>query len=53
MHQERWARDGYWGAFADPRRAAFQRDVAQRLARRGWLFSRVPARRRRARRGEL
>lgn len=38
MHQERWARDGYWGAFVDPGRAAFQRDVAQRLARRGWLL---------------
>jgi CelD/BcsL family acetyltransferase involved in cellulose biosynthesis len=37
MHQERWARDGYWGAFADPRRAEFQRDVAPRLAARGWL----------------
>jgi CelD/BcsL family acetyltransferase involved in cellulose biosynthesis len=38
MHQERWARDGYWGAFADPRVAAFHREVAQRLSRRGWLF---------------
>jgi CelD/BcsL family acetyltransferase involved in cellulose biosynthesis len=37
MHQERWARDGYWGAFADPRRAEFQGDVAPRLAARGWL----------------
>ncbi|HEX9049854.1 MAG TPA: GNAT family N-acetyltransferase [Anaeromyxobacter sp.] len=38
MHQERWARDGWWGAFADPAAAAFQYDVAERLARRGWLF---------------
>jgi CelD/BcsL family acetyltransferase involved in cellulose biosynthesis len=38
MHQERWARDGWWGAFADPAAAEFQYDVAERLARRGWLF---------------
>lgn len=38
MHQERWARDGYWGAFADPRVAAFHRDVAPRVGGRGWLF---------------
>jgi CelD/BcsL family acetyltransferase involved in cellulose biosynthesis len=38
MHQERWARDAYWGAFADPGQAAFHREVAARLARRGWLF---------------
>jgi CelD/BcsL family acetyltransferase involved in cellulose biosynthesis len=38
MHQERWVRDGYWGAFADPRLAAFQCDVAERLSGRGWLF---------------
>jgi CelD/BcsL family acetyltransferase involved in cellulose biosynthesis len=38
MHQERWARDGWWGAFADPALAEFQCDVAERLARRGWLF---------------
>ena len=38
MHQERWARDGWWGAFADPAAAEFQCDVAERLARRGWLF---------------
>jgi CelD/BcsL family acetyltransferase involved in cellulose biosynthesis len=38
MHQDRWLRAGYWGAFADPRRAAFHRDVAGRLSRRGWLL---------------
>jgi CelD/BcsL family acetyltransferase involved in cellulose biosynthesis len=38
MHQERWARDAYWGAFADPGQADFHCDVAARLARRGWLF---------------
>lgn len=38
MHQERWARDGWWGAFADPAQADFQCDVAERLAGRGWLF---------------
>jgi CelD/BcsL family acetyltransferase involved in cellulose biosynthesis len=38
MHQERWARDGWWGAFADPGLADFHRDVAERLSRRGWLF---------------
>jgi hypothetical protein len=38
MHQERWARDGWWGAFADPAFADFHADVAGRLARRGWLF---------------
>jgi CelD/BcsL family acetyltransferase involved in cellulose biosynthesis len=38
MHQERWSRDGYWGVFADPGMAAFHRDVAERLSRRGWLF---------------
>jgi CelD/BcsL family acetyltransferase involved in cellulose biosynthesis len=38
MHQERWARDAYWGAFADPGQAAFHCEVAERLSRRGWLF---------------
>jgi CelD/BcsL family acetyltransferase involved in cellulose biosynthesis len=38
MHQERWARDGYPGAIAGDRAAAFHRDVAERLGRRGWLF---------------
>ncbi len=38
MHQERWARDAYWGAFADPGQAEFHCDVAERLSRRGWLF---------------
>jgi CelD/BcsL family acetyltransferase involved in cellulose biosynthesis len=38
MHQERWARDGRWGVFADPAQARFHCDVAPRLARRGWLF---------------
>ncbi len=38
MHQARWARDGHWGAFADPRVAAFHRDAATRLSARGWLF---------------
>jgi CelD/BcsL family acetyltransferase involved in cellulose biosynthesis len=38
MHQERWARDGWWGAFADPAAAEFQCAVAERLAARGWLF---------------
>ena len=38
MHQERWSRDGYWGAFADPGLAAFHCDVAGRLSGRGWLF---------------
>ncbi|HET7826739.1 MAG TPA: GNAT family N-acetyltransferase [Anaeromyxobacter sp.] len=48
MHQERWARDGYWGAFADPAQAEFHCDVAERLSRRGWLllaFLRVDGRR--------
>jgi CelD/BcsL family acetyltransferase involved in cellulose biosynthesis len=38
MHQERWARDGYWGAFADRSMAAFHCEAAERLGRRGWLF---------------
>ncbi len=38
MHQQRWAREGLWGAFADPAQAEFQCEVAERLARRGWLF---------------
>jgi CelD/BcsL family acetyltransferase involved in cellulose biosynthesis len=38
MHQERWARDGYWGVFSDRAQADFHCDVAERLARRGWLF---------------
>ena len=38
MHQARWARDAYWGAFADPAAAAFHRDAAERLSARGWLF---------------
>ncbi|HET8538658.1 MAG TPA: GNAT family N-acetyltransferase [Anaeromyxobacter sp.] len=38
MHQERWARDGWWGAFADPAAAEFHVEVAERLAGRGWLF---------------
>jgi CelD/BcsL family acetyltransferase involved in cellulose biosynthesis len=38
MHQERWARDAYWGGFADPGQADFACDVAERLSRRGWLF---------------
>lgn len=38
LHQERWVRAGYWGGFADPRRAAFHCDVAERLGRRGWLM---------------
>jgi CelD/BcsL family acetyltransferase involved in cellulose biosynthesis len=38
MHQERWAREGYWGAFADDQVARFHRDVAARLSARGWLF---------------
>jgi CelD/BcsL family acetyltransferase involved in cellulose biosynthesis len=38
MHQQRWARDGYWGVFADPGMAAFHCEAAERLSRRGWLF---------------
>lgn len=38
MHQARWAREGQAGAFADPGQVGFQVDVAERLARRGWLF---------------
>lgn len=38
MHQERWARDGYWGVFSDRAQADFHCDVAERLSRRGWLF---------------
>jgi CelD/BcsL family acetyltransferase involved in cellulose biosynthesis len=38
MHQERWERDGYWGAFSDPGVLEFHRDVAARLSARGWLF---------------
>jgi CelD/BcsL family acetyltransferase involved in cellulose biosynthesis len=38
MHQDRWERDGYWGAFSDPGVVAFHRDVAARLCARGWLF---------------
>jgi CelD/BcsL family acetyltransferase involved in cellulose biosynthesis len=38
MHQERWERDGYWGAFSDPGVMEFHRDVAARLSARGWLF---------------
>lgn len=38
MHQQRWARDGYWGVFADPGQAAFHCEAAERLSRRGWLF---------------
>jgi CelD/BcsL family acetyltransferase involved in cellulose biosynthesis len=38
MHQERWARDGWWGVFADPAMADFHCDVAERLSHRGWLF---------------
>jgi len=38
MHQERWVRDGYMGVFADPRRATFHCEVANRLSCRGWLF---------------
>jgi CelD/BcsL family acetyltransferase involved in cellulose biosynthesis len=38
MHQQRWARDGYWGAFADRSMAEFHCEAAERLSRRGWLF---------------
>jgi CelD/BcsL family acetyltransferase involved in cellulose biosynthesis len=38
LHQQRWERDGYWGAFSDPGVLEFHRDVAARLAARGWLF---------------
>jgi CelD/BcsL family acetyltransferase involved in cellulose biosynthesis len=38
MHQQRWARDGYWGAFADRSMAEFHCEAAERLGRRGWLF---------------
>jgi CelD/BcsL family acetyltransferase involved in cellulose biosynthesis len=38
MHQERWVRDGHMGVFADPRRATFHCEVADRLSHRGWLF---------------
>jgi CelD/BcsL family acetyltransferase involved in cellulose biosynthesis len=38
MHQQRWERDGYWGAFSDPGVMPFHRDVAARLGARGWLF---------------
>jgi CelD/BcsL family acetyltransferase involved in cellulose biosynthesis len=38
MHQERWARDAYWGAFAEQSQADFHCEVAERLSRRGWLF---------------
>jgi CelD/BcsL family acetyltransferase involved in cellulose biosynthesis len=38
MHQQRWARDGYWGAFADRDQAEFHCEAAERLSRRGWLF---------------
>jgi CelD/BcsL family acetyltransferase involved in cellulose biosynthesis len=38
MHQQRWERDGYWGAFSDPGVLEFHRDVAARLSGRGWLF---------------
>ena len=38
MHQERWARDAYWGAFAERAQADFHCEVADRLSRRGWLF---------------
>ena len=38
MHQERWERVGYWGAFSDPGVMPFHRDVAARLGARGWLF---------------
>jgi CelD/BcsL family acetyltransferase involved in cellulose biosynthesis len=38
MHQERWNRGGWWGAFADRDMAAFHCEAAERLGRRGWLF---------------
>src|SRR5262249_28614220 len=38
MHQQRWASVGGRGVYSDPRVAAFQREVAQAFAHRGWLL---------------
>lgn len=38
LHQGRWNRGGWWGAFADRDATAFHCEAAERLARRGWLF---------------
>jgi len=38
MHQQRWARVGKKGVYADESVAAFQREIAGIFFRRGWLF---------------
>lgn len=38
MHQQRWTSAGKKGVYADPMVAAFQREIAQVFARRGWLL---------------
>jgi CelD/BcsL family acetyltransferase involved in cellulose biosynthesis len=37
LHQQHWTTRGEPGAFADARRTAFYRDLAHRLAEKGWL----------------
>jgi CelD/BcsL family acetyltransferase involved in cellulose biosynthesis len=37
LHQRQWTARGERGAFAEPRMSAFYRDLAHRLAERGWL----------------
>lgn len=37
LHQQHWPSRGMPGAFADPRMTAFYRELAHRLAERGWL----------------